>query len=55
MVSPLGGDAEDLGVPTINAKNVNGGPLGGGVGDPRAPTINVKNVDGAPPPRRQCW
>jgi hypothetical protein len=30
MVGPLGGGAEDLGAPTINARNIDGGPPWGG-------------------------
>jgi hypothetical protein len=41
--APLGGDTGALGVPTINAENIDGGPLGGGVGDLGAPTIKAKN------------
>jgi hypothetical protein len=48
MVGPLGGIARDLGVSSINARNIDSDPLGGGAGDPRAPTINEKNVDGGP-------
>jgi hypothetical protein len=43
MVGPLTGADEDLGVPTINVKNIDGGPLGGvRVGDLEAPTLNTK-------------
>jgi hypothetical protein len=42
MAAPLGGGAKDLGAPTINTKNVNGGPpLGGAAGDLGAPIINA--------------
>jgi hypothetical protein len=44
MAGPLGGaGAGDLGAPTINVRNVDGGlPGGAGAGDPGAPTINAK-------------
>jgi hypothetical protein len=41
MTGPMGGDAEDLGAPTINAKTLMVGPMGGGAGDPGVPTINA--------------
>jgi hypothetical protein len=52
---PLGGNAGDLGTPTINARNINDGPIGligGSAGDPGALTINARNINGRPPGRQ---
>jgi hypothetical protein len=44
-MAPLRGDDGDLGVSTINARNVDGGPPGGNDEDLGAPTINERNID----------
>jgi hypothetical protein len=48
VAGTLGGGAGDPGVPTINAKNVDGGPLRGGAGGSRAPPPTQKTLMTAP-------